>query len=189
MISYLTGTIKDVHPPKAVVVVNGVGYEVQCTERECAKLKPEKDVELYTHHYLREDSAELYGFSDKAERDMFKILIGISGVGPKGALNILNAAPLNILQRGIAEGDPSVLTKVSGIGGKIAQKVIVELQDKFGESWTELGGDIRGEGDVVEALQSLGYSRAQAQDVLKKLPGEVQGTENRVKEALKLLGR
>lgn len=191
MIAYLNGKIKDVLEDKVILDVNGVGYEVFCTDKVCGSMAGKRggSGELYTHYYLRDNSAELYGFPSMEEKGMFQILIGISGVGPKGALNILNAAPLELLQRGIAEGDTSVLTKVSGIGNKIAQKIIVELKDKFGEEWAGLGGDIRAESDVVEALESLGYSKAQAQNVLKDLSSELEKTEDKVKAALKLLSK
>lgn len=188
MISFLCGNVKDVINNKATIEVGGIGYEVRLTEREAGKLLKQKgeEVEVYTHYYLREDTAELYGFLDKKEKDMFVILIGISGIGPKGALNILNAAPLDILQRAIAEGDNSVLTKVSGIGSKIAQKIILELKNKFEGEW--LSGDIRTDSDVVEALEGLGYSKAQIHEVLKKIPEIVKSTEDKLKEALRILG-
>lgn len=191
MISSLTGKIKEVSENSAIVQVGGIGYKVYFIPREVKKFQKERgsDIELYTHHYLRENAAELYAFLRVEELRMFEILIGISGVGPKGALNILNAASVDILQRAIAAGDSSVLTKVSGIGNRIAQKIIVELKDKFGDEWSRLGGDISVEGDVVEALQSLGYSRAQAQEALKKMPEGLDKTEEKVREALKLLGK
>ncbi|MEX0869819.1 MAG: Holliday junction branch migration protein RuvA [Candidatus Spechtbacterales bacterium] len=189
MIAFLHGKIKDVFENSVILDVNGVGYEIYCIEKECASFfnKEGEEVELYTLYYLRENSAELYGFANMAEKNMFKVLINISGVGPKGALNILNAASLDVLQRAIAEGDASVLTRVSGIGNKIAQKIIVELKDKFGEEWAGLGGDIRGDSEVVEALEALGYSKAQAQNVLKEMPENITSTEGKIREALKLL--
>ena len=199
MIASLKGTIGEVNENSAVIEVGGVGYEIRCTARTCGSLDKkvgqsfgadqDKEVEIFTYYYLRENTAELYGFLEKEERNMFKILIKISGVGPRGALNVLNAASVNILQRAIAEGDTTVLTRVSGIGNKIAQKIILELKDKFGTEWSTLGGDIRGESDVVEALESLGYSRQQAQSVLKNIPEETEDTADKVKEALKLLGQ
>jgi len=190
MIAYLRGKIKEISESTAIIEVDGVGYEVHFIPREVAKFQKnkEQEIELYTHYYLRETAAELYAFFEREEERMFKILIGISGVGPKGALNILNAATINILQQAIAQGDSSVLTRVSGIGNKIAQKIIVELKDKFGEQWSKLGGDLQGEGDIIEALQSLGYSRQQAQETLKQLPEGLTKTEDKVKEALRLLG-
>lgn len=191
MIAFLRGKIKEVGETKALVEVGGIGYEIYFIGREQGKFLKNigQEIEIYTHHYLRENAAELYGFLSREERNMFEILIGISGVGPKGALNILNAASIDILQRAIAAGDSSVLTKVSGIGNRIAQKIILELKDKFGDEWSKLGGDIKGESDVIEALQSLGYSRGQVQEALKNLPEDLERTEDRVKEALKLLGQ
>ena len=191
MIAYLKGKIKDANEQTVLIEVGGVGYEAYFIQRDFDKFKKNlnQDTELCVYYYLRENTAELYAFFENEERRMFKILIGISGVGPKGALNILNAASVGILQRAIAQGDSSVLTKVSGIGNRIAQKIIVELKDKFGVEWGRLGGDIQGESDVIEALQSLGYSRTQAQEALKQLPEELIKTEDRVKEALKRLGK
>src|SRR3989344_9249387 len=125
MIALLKGTIIEVNGNSALIGVGGIGYEVQCMARTSASLakKVGQEAEIFTHYYLRENAAELYGFLEKEERDMFEILIKISGVGPKGALNVLNAASINILQRAIAEGDTTVLTRVSGIGNKIAQKI------------------------------------------------------------------
>lgn len=191
MIAYLRGKIKEVNEHTIIIEVGGVGYEAYFIQHDFDKFKKNlnQDTELYAYYYLRENTAELYAFFENEERRMFKILIGISGVGPKGALNILNAAPVDILQRAIAQGDSSVLTKISGIGNKIAQKIIIELKDKFGEQWGKLGGDIQGEGDVIEALQSLGYSRQQAQNALSKLPSNLKKTEEKIKEALRILGR
>lgn len=191
MIVSLRGIIKDIGESTVTLEVAGLGYEVYLTDRAMNSLrkKMHEEIELYTHHHVRENFIELYGFLKKEEKNMFRILIGISGVGPKGALHILNAAPLDILQRAIAEGDTSVLTKVSGIGNRIAQKIILELKDKFARQWSELPGDIRKETDVVEALQSLGYSMMQAQNVLSKLPKDLETTEEKLKEALKILGR
>ena len=191
MIASLRGKVKEVKENSAILEVGDVRYEVYYISRELGRFHNLKDKEVYLHtfYYLRENIAELYAFFENEERRMFQILIGISGVGPKGALNILNAASVDILQRAIAQGDSSVLTRVSGIGNRIAQKIIVELKDKFGEQWSKLGGDIQVESDVVEALQSLGYSRTQAQEALKKLPENLEKTEDKVKEALKILGQ
>ena len=133
MIAYLRGKIKEVNEHTIIIEVGGVGYEAYFIQHDFDKFKKNlnQDTELYAYYYLRENTAELYAFFESEERRMFKILIGISGVGPKGALNILNAASVGILQRAIAQGDSSVLTKVSGIGNRIAQKIIVELKNKF----------------------------------------------------------
>jgi holliday junction DNA helicase RuvA len=190
MIAFLKGTVQEQLEHSIIVNVGGVGYEVYCIERDRAALAAQKgkEVELYTHHYLRENAAELYGFVERGENKMFGILIGISGIGPKGALNILNAAPLDVLQRAIIEGDTSLLTRVSGIGARIAQKIIIELKDRFADEWGMLPGDITAETDVVEALETLGYSKAQVRRALKDVPSGLETDEEKVKAALKLLG-
>lgn len=190
MIAFLKGTIKEVEMSSLILEVGGVGYEVRCMERECLRFAAQegKELELYTYYHLRENAAELYGFLRKEERHMFVILIGISGIGPKGALNILNSAPLDVLQRAIAEGETSILTKVSGIGNRIAQKIILELKDKFAGDWAKLPGNIKTETDVLEALQSLGYSRSDIQRALRDIPDGIERMEDKIREALKILG-
>ncbi len=189
MIAYIRGKIQHLRENSVVLDVNGVGYEVNVTAKEIGSFagKEGSEVELYTHYYLRETEAELYGFSAYEEKDMFEILVNISGIGPKGALSVLSAASVDILRKGIAEGDTSVLTKVSGIGEKMAEKIIMELKDKVQEEWTLGGENIREDSDVVEALESLGYSKTQAQRALKELPSELTNTEDKVKAALKSL--
>lgn len=191
MIAFLRGTIKEVEISSLILEVGGVGYEVRCIERECLGFagREGKELELYTYYHLRENAAELYGFLRKEERQMFVILIGISGIGPKGALNILNAAPLDVLQRAIAEGETSILTKVSGIGNRIAQKIILELKDKFSSDWAKLPGDIKKETDVLEALQSLGYARSDIQRALRDIPDGIERMEDKLREVLKILGK
>lgn len=190
MIALLRGKIKEISDSSFILDVNGVGYEIYCTERLCGELrkKENENIQIRTYYHLRENAAELYGFLQVEERRMFIILIGISGIGPKGALNILNAAPLDVLQRAIAEGDTAILTKVSGIGNRIAQKIIVELKDKFADEWALLPGDIHKETDVVEALQMLGYSRNDTQRALREVPDTIEKTEDKIKEVLKILG-
>lgn len=189
MISKLHGIIEEINDTSLVLGVGGVGYEVYCLKRARTTLSTKigEELTIYTHYHLRENAAELYGFLDKAEREMFVILIGISGIGPKGALNILNVSSTNVLKRAIAQGDTSILTKVSGIGERIAQKIILELKDKFSE-WGALPGDIRGEVDVVDAVHSLGYSRRDAQQALREVPDTVEKMEDKIREVLKILG-
>ena len=147
-------------------------------------------LKFWTHLYLREDTVELYGFLEYSELEFFEILIQISGIGPKSALGVLAVAPLDTLKKAISSGETSYLTKVSGIGRKIAEKIILELKDKMGKIGSaEEGIFLREEGDVLKALRSLGYSLEEAREALKKLPSEIEGAEKRVKEALKILGQ
>lgn len=192
MIAYIKGTIAFLGDKHAIVDVSGIGYKVFVsadTLHSLASVSPEDIVTLWTYQAVREDVLDLYGFMSQAEVEFFEMLIGISGVGPKSALGIVNVAPLDTLKTAIASGDTGYLTKVSGIGKKNAAKIILELRDKLGAiEGSTVGGVLQEETDVLEALTSLGYSTVQARDVLKKIPKEIKGTGNRIKEALKQLG-
>jgi Holliday junction DNA helicase RuvA len=138
---------------------------------------------------VRENSLDLYGFVTTEEMDFFTLLLDVSGIGPKSALSILIVAPLDTLKKAIATGDTSYLNKVSGIGKKTAEKIVIELRDKLHAFKHEgSASELRGESDVVEALKSLGYSQNEARDVLKQVPATIEGTNARIKEALKILG-
>lgn len=120
---------------------------------------------------------------------MFEVLLTVSGIGPKAALTILNAAPISMLQQAIAQEDASILTKVSGVGTKKAQKIIIELKDKFADVLVSLPGGISIEAEVMEALESIGYSRQQIQAVMRELPESLASVEEKIHAALKMLGK
>ena len=115
------------------------------------------------------------------------MLISVSGIGPKTALNILNLAPIQAIKDAVGSGDVNHLTKVSGIGRKNAEKIVLELKDKLGENKEQ--ADLQGDIDSLEALKSLGYSTQEAREALKKVPEEVKGTSEKLKRALKILSR
>lgn len=191
MIAFLEGTIELKGEKFAVVNVGGVGYKVFVGKETRAKM-PEKGggVKCWTHQYAREDSVELYGFLHYGELELFEILIGISGIGPKGALGILGIAPADTLKKAIAAGDTSYLTRVSGIGRKTAEKIVLELRDKMsGTGITPEAPELKDEADALEALVSLGYSPREAREALGRVGQEITGTQRRVSEALKKLGR
>lgn len=192
MISQLQGTISFRDPNFIVIDVNGVGYKVFVTEDTLDKVAGSGDtpVLFWTHLTVREDAHDLYGFLLKEELDFFELLITVSGVGPKTALAILNLTPLETLTSAIASGDATLLSKSSGIGAKRAEKIIIELKDKLRTTGRENdGGALRDQNDAIEALKSLGYSDKQSRDALKKIDREAVGTGERVKQALKILGK
>jgi Holliday junction DNA helicase RuvA len=172
-----------------VVEVNGVGYKVNVSTDTLAQThRTSGEIFLFIHTHVREDSLDLYGFLSEAELKFFEMLIGVSGIGPKGALAILGVASIETLRKAIGTGDTSYLTKISGIGKKTAEKIVIELRDKMG---TELeGGSLQGELDSLEALKSLGYSQNEAREALKKVTEKnVDLSMNaKIKEALKILG-
>lgn len=192
MIAHLSGTLLFASDRFIVIDVSGVGYKVRVTLDTLRMLrgKTEKEVSLWIHTIVREDVLDLYGFEHQAELDFFEMLISVSGIGPKSALGILNVAPVDHLKEAITAGDASALTKVSGIGSKSAQKIILELRDKLGGDINETGGTVLGdERDAIEGLVALGYAERHAREALKNVLAETKGTSARIKEALKQLGK
>jgi len=192
MISYLTGKIIFKGDRFVVMDVNGVGYHIYTTLDNLRKLDAGKSgtVSLWTHLHIRENLMELYGFKNQAELQFFQMLINISGIGPKGALNALSVAPIETLRTAIVSGDTSYLTKVSGIGRRIAEKIVLELKEKLGGAdFVGTSEELKDEADAIEALQSLGYSIHESREALKQVSQEINGASARVKEALKLLGK
>ena len=189
MIAALNGEIKYIGDGFVEILSGNIGYKVFCPQKTLGDYSAGQSAEIFTYLHVRENALELYGFKTRKERDFFEILISISGIGPKGALGILQAAPLDLLKRAIASGDTSVLTRVSGIGEKTAQRIIIELKGKLKDIVGEDGGDLREGGDVIEALTGLGYTRVQAQKALSEVSESTEGVENKVKEALKILGK
>ena len=191
MISHIKGKVLLKGDRFIIVDVSGVGYKVYVpidTIRKTGNEEPE--ISLWTHLAVREDALNLYGFVEYGEVELFEMLIGISGVGPKSALGIMGVAPLDTLKTAIASGDTTYLTKVSGIGKKNAEKIVLELRDKLGAiAIKNTDGTLREGSDVVDALQSIGYSASEAREALKNIPPEVTGTSERIKEALKNLGK
>jgi len=171
-----------------LIDVNGVGYKV-FSSLETQKTLPKKgeQVSLFTHLAVRETALELYGFATLAELEMFEMLIAISGIGPRSATSVLSVAPLDMLKRAIASGDTSYLTKVSGIGKKVSEKIILELRDKLGaEDGEAQAPDLS---DALDALVALGYSAKEARDALHKVSGDAPSLDQKIKEALRILGR
>jgi len=188
MISQLRGNVIHKDLKYIVVDVAGVGYKISTSAGLSEKTIIGKEITIWTHLAVREDAMDLYGFMTKDELDFFELLISsVSGVGPKSALGILNLSSLSSLRRAIASGNSDELTKVSGIGRKTAEKIVLELRDKM-EKYSETDNTANGDfGDAMEALKALGYSEKQSRDALKKA-GEGDTSEV-VKKALKILNQ
>lgn len=184
MIGYLQGTIKGLVRDTVVVMApNGVGYGAYVPAATLARVSEGDTLALWTHLAVRENAHDLYGFETKEELQWFELLLTVSGVGPRSALSILNAADIATLQRAIGQEDASVLTSAYGIGKKTAEKVVLELKDKVG---VEKGGPAAGpQGDVIEALMALGYSAKEARDAAHAVPKDLETTEEKVREALR----
>ncbi len=180
MITFLSGTLIEKQPTRIVLEVHGVGYEVFIPLSSFDRLPVENaPCRVLTHDHLREDAHQLYGFITVAERDLFEMLLGISGIGPKTALSALSGLSVRDLKQAVVEGDLKRLSSISGIGKKTAERIVVELRHKLsaGEALEVVAGapettDLRTR-DAMLALISLGYKQADAQQrvraVLPKL--------------------
>ncbi len=191
MISYLEGKILDKNEKFFVADVNGVGYKIFSHVGILAKI-PEigQNVKIWTHLYVREDAMDLFGFLNKEELEFFEVLISISGIGPRSALGILEVAPVSSLKQAIVSEDETFFTRVSGVGRKTAQRLILELKTKLAKTVVlEKGGRFKEMGDAFEALVSLGYKASDVRRILNELPKEIETVEDKVKETLKKLGR
>lgn len=198
MYHYLNGKITVKTPTLVVLEVNGVGYELRVSLSTFSSLPAlYESVKLFTHFIVREDLQALYGFSTEDEREVFKLLISISGIGPKLAITLLSGVTLPELRRAIQEKDIPVLTAISGIGLKTAERVVIELKDKIGRSESSAGKEIVHDPsvsdqmieDAVLALVSLGYTKQKAkeavQKVLKVSGGKKFSVEEMIRSALK----
>lgn len=191
MYYYLNGALALLEPDRAVIDCAGVGYLVSITRKTYDSLSSGgafrasgntvgKTVKLFTHHLVREDAAELYGFYSEHERDLFKMLIAVSGVGPKAALAVLSTLSGDAFIAAVASQDAKAIATAPGVGLKSAQKIILELKDKLA-SWDTVSEVLPGEGtpaasgdtvkEAVNALVVLGYSRAEAVTAVRKASG------------------
>lgn len=193
MIASLEGKIAFRGEKYIILEVNKIGYKVFVGEQTLKNLLPAgSNIKLFTYHYQREDRTgrrdEIYGFLSLSELEFFEILNSISGVGPKSALSIISKGPIDNLKRAISASDVHYLTKVSGIGQKKAEKIILELKTKLGEGD---GFGLAEDKEVIGALIALGYDLTEARETLKKLSDKVdiKDRNSKIKEALKILGR
>jgi len=184
MIAYLEGTILTKGKNFLVVLTSGVGYKVFVDPILAAESRTGEKIELHTYYHAREDGAELYGFIETAKLAMFELLLSVSGIGPKSALGVLSVAGAEEIKSAVGQGDWAILTKVSGIGRKTAERIVLELRNKIGV----LPGREESAGGAVEeidALMALGYSLAEAREALKKVAPETKDSGERIREALK----
>lgn len=189
MIARIEGIIVHIDTKFIIVDVSGVGYKLSITNENISSSVLGEHTTFWVHTAVRENSIDLYGFKSINEMSFFELLLDVSGIGPRGALSILSIAPIDTLKRAIATGDTGYLNKVSGIGKKTAEKIIIELRDKLKDfKHDETPGLLRDESDIIEALKSLGYSQNESRDALKQVPPATVGTNARIKEALRLLG-
>ncbi|HEY4512728.1 MAG TPA: Holliday junction branch migration protein RuvA [Candidatus Paceibacterota bacterium] len=186
MIAHLKGKVVHNGVKYLVLDVAGVGYKVFATFETIGSGPSGVERSLWIYHAIREDASDLYGFATKDELDFFELLISISGIGPRTALGILNVTTVSALKRAISSGETAHLVKVSGVGKKIADKIVLELKDKVGAKSEGIG--LKEEVDALDALKSLGFSHSDAREALKGAT-DAASTNERIKRALKILGR
>jgi len=193
MISHLCGKIVQKSPTEVVVDVNGVGYLVNVSITT-AELLRESDgtVTVLTHLHVREDLLQLYGFATETERDLFRLLISVSGIGPKMAQGILSGIRPSELHEAIIHGNIAALTSISGIGRKTAERIILELKTKLGKmEFTEITEavptsiQLKTRSEALVALMSLGYARNVAERALRAALHESHGSESTIEELIK----
>lgn len=194
MISYVKGIVDSVDMDKIVVERGGIGFNIFMPQSDLEMLNAGEEVKIYTHLYVREDAVQLFGFLTPDSLQMYRLLLGVSGVGPKGALAIISACPQDTLQMAIISGDSKAISRAPGIGNKTAQKIILELKDKLDFDGMTMQASNRNlpvntttaQNDAVEALISLGYSAASALNAVKAVENSQEmETEALLKEALK----
>ena len=192
MIAQLYGTVAARDRGSLIIKAGPLAYRVHvpAATYEAWKAPQPQERMLWTYLAIRENAQELYGFEAQEELTFFELLLSVSGIGPKSALGILNLADVYTLTRAVSSGDSTYLTKVSGIGKKSAEKIIIELQDKLGA--LESPADVallREESETIEALQALGYGLRESREALKLVSQENEETGDRIKAALKVLSR
>ncbi|MEJ8837830.1 Holliday junction branch migration protein RuvA [Ramlibacter sp. AN1133] len=191
MIGKLTGTLSEKNPPQVLVDCHGVGYEVDVPMSTFYNLPGlGEKVSLLTHFIVREDAQILFGFGSAGEREAFRQLIKISGVGPRTALALLSGMSVGDIAQAVTQQDASRLVKIPGIGKKTAERLLLELKGKIGADLGPVGAAPvdDNQGDILQALVALGYSDKEAQAALKSLPKDASVSDG-IKQALKALAR
>ena len=199
MIASLRGTVDAIHADSVVIEVGGVGYRVFAGPGTLTAARQGEPLKLHTHHIVREDLQALYGFRSVEELGFFTLLLTVTGVGPKVALAIVSSRAVADLQLAVMQGDEAVLTAVSGVGKRLAARIVLELREKVAAAGmaaaaTPGRGPVSGatESEVVAALQALGYSQSEARDAARGAGGDTSSAaslEERVKAALRRLSR
>ncbi len=201
MIGRIQGKLLETSENLMLVDVGGVAYEVEVTASALAEVaaqpggaKPGREVTLFTHFVVREDAQLLYGFGSRTERDVFRDLIRISGVGPKLALAIVSGLTLEALADAVRASDVSLLTRVPGVGKKTAERLLVELKDRLGNlhvvvKSVSVGPDLTATREAEDALISLGYRPAEAQRAVAAVADTADTGEGLLRAALKLIAR
>lgn len=191
MISMLTGIVMGRDDNALILDVSGVGFAVNVPERLVGEIRIGHELKLYTHMVVREGDISLYGFAIREELSIFRLLIGVSGIGPRTALAAISAYAPETLRTVIASGDAIALARVPGIGKKTAQRLVLDLGDKLGGVGLDMASSLSGIGnaEVISALTTLGYSLAEARAADEAVPTEVTDLDERILQALRYMGQ
>lgn len=187
MIATLRGEIAQVEENALILEVGGVGLRVFVPAPLRTRMKAGDSILLYTHLVVREDALILYGFESQSERELFNVLLGVDGVGPKAALSVLSTLSLDAIQRAVFAEEADILNRVPGVGKKTAQKIALHLKDKLKpmDTLATVAAMTDRDSEVLAALTALGYSVVEAQSAIQSLPRDApEGTEERLRMAL-----
>jgi len=190
MIGSLSGVIAAKEPPRLLIEVQGVGYDVEVPMSTYLALPPTgSSVRLRIHHVLREDASLLFGFASDAERELFRALLKVNGVGPKVALAVLSGVTADAFHAAVATEDVATLTRIPGVGRKTAERLVVEMRDHFKN--LPAGGAVgtAPRAEALHALQALGYKPQEAQRMLDKVEQDGATTEDLIRGALQGVAR
>lgn len=199
MIAYLNGALIEKHRDYAILDVQGVGYEVEISTQTFEQLPAEGEkLKLLIHHHITDNDQRLFGFSSPEEKELFELLITVKGVGPKLGLTILSGLPAPQITAAIVQSDKAVLTQITGIGKKTAERMLLELKDKITDisaeiatgTPTSVSGNLKQE--AVSALESLGFRKRDAKKAVTSAAGDngsINDVQQLVKKALSLLNR
>lgn len=190
MIASLTGIIKYIIKNSVIVEVNNIGYRVQIPILYLNELKIGEKIIFYTHLQVREDAHVLFGFRTLKELNFFELLLTVSDVGPKSALGVLSLGTVDDIEGAIARQDLTFLTSVAGIGKKTSERIILGLKDKIADkAFTDLSIQSGDTGEIFDALEQMGYKANEIRDVLKLIQGDKGTIEEKLKKALKMIGK
>jgi Holliday junction DNA helicase RuvA len=187
MIAFLEGVIREKQPDQVVIDIRGVGYGVYVANEDLNLLELDRPAKLYVHEYIREQAHDLFGFSQKTTKLLFEKLLEVNGVGPKMALNMLSIGSADNLKKAIAEGDIVFLQTASGVGRRVAERVVVDLKDKVGLLSSGSATDflqLSSDDEAAQALMGLGFNSAEAARALSGIDKNLS-VEKKVKQALR----
>lgn len=186
MISYLAGKIMHLGQNKIEVLINNLGYEVFLPPNDLTKLALDQEIDLFIHQHLAEDKNQLFGFLNRRDKEVFELLLGVSGVGPKTALSVFAAGGGDRIVEAVQKSEVAFFQQIKGLGTKIAQRIIVDLKNRVG-GLKDL--DFRVENEVIQALRQLGFKNDEIRPVLTGLPADLTTEEEKIKFALKNLNK